>query len=149
MVLPGSKATVADLGWLRERGLADAVVAHAAAGRPVLGICGGFQMLCAAIDDPRGIRGRSSPGLGLLDADIAFDPDKTLRHWDKPLYGYEIHHGQVTRSAETDWLGVGIRRGAVFGTHWHGLLGQRRRFAPRLAHRGGGGRRPGRIRRRR
>jgi adenosylcobyric acid synthase len=122
VVLPGSKATVADLGWLRERGLADAVVAHAAAGRPVLGVCGGFQMLCAAIDDPVESGAGRVPGLGLLDADIAFDPEKTLKHWDKPLYGYEIHHGRVTRSAETDWLGVGIRRGNVFGTHWHGLL---------------------------
>jgi len=39
-----------------------------------------------------------------------------------PLHGYEIHHGQVARSAEDDWLGVGIRRGHVYGTHWHGLL---------------------------
>ncbi len=52
VVIPGSKATVADLNWLRERGLADAVAAHARAGRAVLGICGGFQMLCRRIDDP-------------------------------------------------------------------------------------------------
>ena len=43
-------------------------------------------------------------------------------HHTSPLSGYEIHHGLVARSAEDDWLGVGIRRGAVFGTHWHGLL---------------------------
>lgn len=122
VVLPGSKATVSDLGWLRERGLSDAVVAHAAADRPVLGVCGGFQMLCSVIDDPVESGAGQVPGLGLLDADIAFDPDKTLRHWDKPLYGYEIHHGQVTRSAADDWLRVGLRRGNVFGTHWHGLL---------------------------
>lgn len=122
VVLPGSKATVSDLGWLRERGLAAAVTAHAAAGRPVLGVCGGFQMLCSSIDDPVESGAGSVDGLGLLDADIVFAPEKTLRHWDNPLHGYEIHHGQVSRSADDDWLGVGIRRGAVYGTHWHGLL---------------------------
>jgi adenosylcobyric acid synthase len=122
VVLPGSKATVSDLGWLRERGLADAVVAHARAGRAVLGVCGGFQMLCRTIDDPVESGAGIVEGLGLLDADIAFAADKTLRAWDLPLCGYEIHHGFLTRSAEDDWLGVGLRRGAVFGTHWHGLL---------------------------
>ncbi|MBI3226237.1 MAG: cobyric acid synthase [Mycolicibacterium cosmeticum] len=122
VVLPGSKATVSDLAWLRERGLADAVVAHARAGRPVLGVCGGFQMLCRRIDDPVESRAGAVDGLGLLDAEIVFDPQKTLRHWETPLHGYEIHHGQVRSSDEQDWLGVGIRRGTVFGTHWHGLL---------------------------
>ncbi|MGW0158240.1 cobyric acid synthase [Mycobacterium sp. NPDC003323] len=122
VVLPGSKATVADLAWLRERGLADAVSAHAGAGRPVLGVCGGFQMLCRRIDDPVESRAGTVPGLGLLAADIVFAQAKTLRHWETPLHGYEIHHGQVADAAETDWLGVGLRRGAVYGTHWHGLL---------------------------
>ena len=49
-------------------------------------------------------------------------PDKTLRRHEAPLHGYEIHHGQVSRSADDDWLGVGLRRGEVYGTHWHGLL---------------------------
>ncbi|PEG60939.1 cobyric acid synthase [Mycolicibacterium boenickei] len=123
VVIPGSKATVTDLAWLRQRGLAEAILAHAAQGRPVLGVCGGFQMLCRRIDDAVE---SSSPdpveGLGLLDADIEFATEKTLRHWEKPLWGYEIHHGQVTRAAADDWLGIGLRRGAVYGTHWHGLL---------------------------
>jgi adenosylcobyric acid synthase len=122
VVLPGSKATVSDLGWLRERGLADGVIAHARAGRAVLGVCGGFQMLCRTIDDPVESGAGLVDGLGLLDADIAFEPDKTLRAWELPLSGYEIHHGQVSRSGADDWLGVGIRRGVVYGTHWHGLL---------------------------
>jgi adenosylcobyric acid synthase len=122
VVIPGSKATVADLAWLRDRGLDAAVTAHAATGRTVLGICGGFQMLCRRIDDPVESGIGSVQGLGLLDADIVFAPDKTLAHHTSPLSGYEIHHGLLTRSAEDDWLGVGIRRGAVFGTHWHGLL---------------------------
>lgn len=126
IVLPGSKATVADLGWLRQRGLVDRIVTHAARGKPVLGICGGFQMLCRTIDDPVESGAGPTRGLGLLDADIVFAPDKILRHREHPVRGYEIHHGRVTRSAAADWdcagTTVGIRRHSVYGTHWHGLL---------------------------
>ncbi len=122
VVIPGSKATVADLGWLRQRGLAEGITGHARQGKPVLGICGGFQMLCRSIDDPVESRAGIVEGLGLLDADIAFVPAKTLRHHDAELHAYEIHHGQVVRCADDDWLGVGIRRGMVYGTHWHGVL---------------------------
>jgi adenosylcobyric acid synthase len=122
IVLPGSKATVADLAWLRERGLADAIVSHARLGRAVLGVCGGFQMLCRRIDDTVESRAGRVDGLAMLDADIEFASDKTLRHHEAPMRGYEIHHGRVSRCTEDDWLGVGIRRGAVYGTHWHGLL---------------------------
>ncbi len=57
VVVPGTRATIADLGWLRERGLDRAIVHHASRGGPVLGICGGFQMLGARIDDPDGVEG--------------------------------------------------------------------------------------------
>ena len=60
VVLPGTRATIADLGWLREHGLADAVRDHAARGGPVLGICGGFQMLGREVADPDGVEG--TPG---------------------------------------------------------------------------------------
>jgi adenosylcobyric acid synthase len=122
VVIPGTKATVADLNWLRERGLADGVKSHAVQGKPVLGICGGFQMLCRRIDDAVESKAGRVDGLGLLDADIVFAPDKTLAHHENPLHGYEIHHGRLAESTEDDWLGVGIRRGSVYGTHWHGLL---------------------------
>lgn len=122
VVIPGSKATVSDLSWLRRRGLAEAILTHAAQGRPVLGVCGGFQMLCRRIDDAVESGSSGVEGLGLLDADIEFAAAKTLRHWEKPYWGYEIHHGQVIRAASDDWLGIGLRRGAVYGTHWHGLL---------------------------
>ncbi len=123
VVIPGSKATVTDLDWLRRRGLAERIRAHADAGKPVLGVCGGFQMLCRHIDDPVESRAGTTSGLGLLDADIVFAPDKTLCHHEFPLHGYEIHHGRLTRCADSDWLGgVGVRRAMVFGTHWHGLL---------------------------
>ena len=131
IVIPGSKATVADLAWLRERGLADAIVAHARHGKPVLGVCGGFQMLCRRILDTVESGAGAVDGLALLDADIEFATEKTLRHHEEPLHGYEIHHGLVSRSIDDDWLGVGIRRGAVYGTHWHGLLdndGERRQW---------------------
>lgn len=122
VVVPGSKATVADLDWLRRSGLADALSAHAARGLPVLGVCGGFQMLCSRIDDPVESGAGVVAGLDLLDADIVFAPEKTLRRHEEPLAGYEIHHGQVGRCAEEQWLGIGLRRGAVYGTHWHGAL---------------------------
>jgi adenosylcobyric acid synthase len=74
IVLPGTKSTVADLRWLRERGFAEVVSAAAAAGRPVLGICGGFQMLGACVRDPGHVESQedSVPGLGLLPAVTTF-----------------------------------------------------------------------------
>ena len=141
VVIPGSKATVADLGWLRERGLADGVIAHARSGRPVLGICGGFQMLCRTIDDPVESGAGRIEGLDLLDIDIVFAPDKTLRHWDAPLRGYEIHHGQLARCTAPTWFEAGsvphgVADGVVYGTHWHGLLDNdafRRRWLAEVA----------------
>jgi adenosylcobyric acid synthase len=127
IVLPGTKSTVADLGWLRERGLDQAIAAHAASGRAVLGICGGFQMLCRSIDDPVESRSGRTEAMGMLDVDIEFTPDKVLRRREGSLAGYEIHHGRLARCAEDAWFEVdgypeGYRRGQIFGTHWHGLL---------------------------
>ncbi|OBH04000.1 cobyric acid synthase [Mycobacterium sp. E1747] len=151
IVIPGSKSTVADLAWLRDRGLADAIGAHAATGKPVLGICGGFQMLCRRIDDTVESGAGEVTGLGLLNADIAFGEAKVLRRWPRPLAGYEIRHGRVSRSAEESWFGAeggrdcephGLVRGAVFGTHWHGLLDNddfRRAWLTRVAAAAGRG----------
>src|SRR5439155_11950043 len=102
IVLPGSKSTVDDLKWLRDNGLADAVLAHAAAGKPVLGICGGFQMLASRIIDEVESRAGEVPGLGLLDVEVTFDAAKTLARptgmaWGEPATGYEIHHARVSR----------------------------------------------------
>src|SRR5690606_211504 len=69
VVLPGTRATLADLAWRRSRGLDAAIARHAAAGRPVLGICGGCQMLGERIEDPDGVEGEAgvaTEGLGLL-----------------------------------------------------------------------------------
>jgi adenosylcobyric acid synthase len=147
IVLPGTKATVADLTWLHDRGLAAAISRHAGAGKPVLGICGGLQMLCRRIEDTVESGDGEVDGLGLLDADIEFGEAKTLRRWREPLTGYEIHHGRLSRCAEASWFDVnsepqGIMRGAVFGTHWHGLLDNddfRRAWLTRVADAAGRG----------
>jgi adenosylcobyric acid synthase len=119
IVLPGTRATIADLAWLQDRGLAEAVVAHAQAGKAVLGICGGFQMLGNRVEDPAGIEGGGTvDGLRLLDVVTKFESDKVLR---LPAHGYEIHHGRITRGGDEEFLG-GARRGQVFGTMWHGAL---------------------------
>ena len=97
IVLPGSRSTIADLAWLRSRGLDDAIARHAAAGRPVLGICGGCQMLGERIEDPDGVEGAAGAavhGLGLLELVTRFEPTKRL-DLREPA-GYEIHHGRIT-----------------------------------------------------
>jgi adenosylcobyric acid synthase len=127
IVLPGTKSTVADLVWLRERGLEQPIRSHAASGRAVLGLCGGFQMLCRSIDDPVESRSGRAEAIGMLDADIAFAAEKVLRRRHGTLDGYEIHHGRVVRCGEAPWFEVngvpeGYRRAQVYGTHWHGLF---------------------------
>nr|WP_184675499.1 cobyric acid synthase [Saccharothrix violaceirubra] len=130
VVVPGSKATVADLAWLRSTGLADAIATHPG---PVFGVCGGFQMLAARVEDDVESRAGAVPGLGLLDLDVRFAPDKTLRRptgiaFGYAVGGYEIHHGQVVRNGEDGLLTLadgtpeGAVRDRVAGTHWHGLL---------------------------
>ncbi len=126
VVLPGTRSTVADLSWLRARGLDRAVTAHAAAGRPVLGICGGLQMLGRSVLDPDGVEGppgTTVEGLGLLDADTVFGPEKVLRLSEgtalgRPVCGYEIHHGVLAGAGDE---GV-VCQAPVTGTMWHGSL---------------------------
>jgi adenosylcobyric acid synthase len=129
VVLPGTRATIADLAWLRSRGLDRAVLAHVAAGKPLLGICGGFQMLGNVIRDPDGVEGTvpEVAGLGLLDVETSFAAAKTLRlpqgsGLGVPAAGYEIHHGRITRGPGVDDFLGGARAGLVFGTMWHGSL---------------------------
>jgi adenosylcobyric acid synthase len=151
VVLPGSKATVSDLAWLRETGLAQAIQRFEG---PVLGICGGFQMLSRRIEDDVESGRGTVDGLGLLDVDIRFQPRKTLATpsgtaWDEPVTGYEIHHGQVVRSGETPLIGdEGAQTDRVLGTHWHGLLENdafRRRFLRWAADRAGRDFEPGEV----
>lgn len=151
VVLPGSKATVSDLAWLRETGLADAVHAHAAAGKPLLGICGGFQMLAETIHDEVESGRGTVPGLGLLPVEIAFERRKTLgkptgEAFGAPVDGYEIHHGVVTTPSGSPFLRYadgrpeGAVQGNVYGTHWHGAFESdefRRRFLTTVARQAG------------
>jgi len=126
VILPGSRATVADLAWLRERGLAGAVAHRAARGGPVLGICGGFQMLAREIRDDVESGAGLVAGLGLLPATAKFGPAKVLRLRQETrdgerVAGYEIHHGVVTVDGGEQFPG-GCAAGAVRGTTWHGIF---------------------------
>jgi adenosylcobyric acid synthase len=126
-VLPGTRATVADLDWARGRGITDAVRHRARNGRPVLGICGGYQMLAERIDDPVESRTGTTEGLGLLPLVVSFGPDKHLGRptgsWrGHPVEAYEIHHGVARPTRDVEPFLDGCRRGALWGTTWHGAF---------------------------
>jgi adenosylcobyric acid synthase len=151
IVLPGSKQVSGDLAWLREQGLDQAIAHHAAAGRPVLGICGGLQMLGEALVDPDGAdgeRGLNGPGLGLLPLVTCFDRHKTVRRtalrfgattgsWAALAgvdaeHGYEIRHGQsvphpdmaapLVALCDAAGQAVGWQAGSVLGLSAHGIF---------------------------
>lgn len=140
VVLPGSRSTLADLAWLRELGLAEALARRARDGGPILGICGGYQMLTDSIDDPVESRRGTEPGLGLLPARVRFSDEKVLGRprgeWQgHPVVGYEIHHGVVEPTGGEPFLD-GIRTGNTWGTIWHGAFendGFRRAWLTELA----------------
>jgi adenosylcobyric acid synthase len=141
VVLPGTRGTVRALRWLRERGLAEAVARRAAEGRPVLGICGGFQLLGELVDDDVESGAGVVKGLGLLPLRVRFAREKTLARpegtqYGEPVAGYEIHHGVAELLGGEEPFLDGCRVGAVWGTHWHGSLesdGFRREFLRRVA----------------
>ncbi|MEW2455804.1 cobyric acid synthase [Streptomyces albus] len=148
VVVPGTRGTVRALAWLRERGLAAALARRAAEGRPVLGICGGYQLLGERIEDEVESRAGVVEGLGLLPVRVRFARDKTLARphgtaLGEPVDGYEIHHGVAeVLGGEAFLTGAdgraldGCRAGTVWGTHWHGSLesdGFRRAFLRRVA----------------
>lgn len=154
VVVPGTRATLADLAWLRERGLDTAIAKHARNGGAVLGICGGAQMLGRRIEDPDGVEGttRAADGLGLLDLTTTFAAEKVLRlatgtAFGQPVSGYEIHHGRLALG-EVDPFPGGARSDGVYATMWHGSLESddfRHAFLAEVAARVGITRAPSRV----
>ena len=143
VILPGTRATVSDLGWLRARGFEAVLARRASAGAAIMGICGGYQMLGREIlDEVESARGRVD-GLGLLPVATEFAARKVLarpvtRAADgSTVTGYQIHHGVVTREAGRPLVGdEGCVSGSVSGTTWHGLFENdqwRRSFLTELA----------------
>ena len=136
ILLGGSKSTVADLAWMRERGIAaavqEAVDDH---GALVLGICGGYQMMGRSIADEVESAAGTVAGLDMLGVGTVFEHDKVLAQRDGEalgarVEGYQIHHGRVRPCPDTEgepWLWLngepdGWRRGRVIGTSLHGLF---------------------------
>ncbi|MBB6504441.1 adenosylcobyric acid synthase [Sphingomonas endophytica] len=139
VVLPGSKATIADLAFIREQGWDIDLIAHRRRGGAVLGLCGGYQMLGRTVADPLGLEGPagSVAGLGLLAVDTVLGGDKMLREVrgvarGAPIYGYEMHLGTTTgadtarpvaRYDDGGHDGATSADGLVAGTYVHGLFG--------------------------
>jgi adenosylcobyric acid synthase len=140
IILPGSKNTSGDRAWMRSQGLDRSILAHAAAGGAVLGVCGGLQILGEQMRDPHGVEGNEQ-GLALLDLETRFEREKLLRHtrarfadlagaaWRAlggPLLGgvsfdgYEIRHGRTwltAAGADTD-TAVALRNGSGDAIGW-------------------------------
>ena len=150
IILPGTKSTISDLIWLKERGFDDGIRWLARTGTAVVGICGGFQMLGDTIDDPDGVEGRGGAmaGLGLLPADTVFCHDKKVsprRGRIAPylggrlvplsgieIEGYEIHCGETRVKGSAFALlgsdgseipdGAWSPDGGVWGTYMHDIF---------------------------
>jgi adenosylcobyric acid synthase len=150
IVLPGSKATIADLAALRDAGFDIDIVAHRRRGGIVLGLCGGYQMLGRTIADPDGAEGPPGKvdGLGMLDVTTTLSSEKRLEpaggttNDGAPFAGYEMHMG-VTEGPDrarpfarfTDGTpdGAVSGDGRVIGTYIHGLFADDRQRAAWLA----------------
>ncbi|MHB8283541.1 MAG: cobyric acid synthase, partial [Caulobacteraceae bacterium] len=138
IILPGSKATLTDLAFLRAQGWDIDIAAHVRRGGRVLGVCGGYQMLGRLIADPQGVEGppARATGLGLLDVETLLTGDKTLqathgRVLGAAFDGYEIHVGQTFGpDSGADWiiddqgrrLGAASADGRIRGAYVHGLF---------------------------
>lgn len=149
VIMPGSKTTISDLRWLKTTGLADWIRSLAAAGVPVFGICGGYQMLGAFVSDPLGIEGSpgdAEEGLGLLPVESELRGEKTVKQahgkiaggaavlgraaLGAEVAGYEVHAG-ITRPDDSGTRcvpllstgdGCSAEERAVAGTYMHGFF---------------------------
>jgi len=138
IILPGSKATIADLAALRSEGWDIDILANHRRGGMIVGLCGGYQMLGRTISDPEGIEGVAGTvaGLGLLPVDTRLSPHKSLRPvtgtaLDAPIEGYEMHMGETSATDMCQPLvhledgrsdGAIDAAGTVMGTYVHGIL---------------------------
>ena len=152
VILPGSKATIADLAALHDAGFAIDIAAHRRRGGRVLGLCGGYQMLGRTVADPDGIEGPAGTlaGLGLLDVETVLTGDKRLDpvHGEAggvPFCGYEMHMGTTigpdcarpfAHLADGSPEGAVSADGRVTGTYVHGLFGDDRQRSAWLARLG-------------
>jgi adenosylcobyric acid synthase len=154
VILPGSKATIADLKFFRGQGWDIDVLAHARRGGRVLGVCGGYQMLGKSVSDPHGMEGPPDEveGLGLLDVATQLTGAKTLSQVEgacltngAPFRGYEMHVGETAgpdccrplmRFTDGRLDGAISAEGRVAGAYVHGLFGDDRQRGAWLAMRG-------------
>ena len=120
LILPGTKQTLDDLQWLRDRGFDGALAAYQGA---LIGICGGFQMLGTSIEDPEGVESagiaRSMSGLGRLPVRTIMRAEKTVR---RTAGGYEIHMGETFANDGTPMNSPVFSDERVWGTYIHGLF---------------------------
>ncbi len=161
IVLPGTKSTLADLGFLRAQGWDIDILAHVRQGGRVLGICGGYQMLGLRVEDPTGVEGSpgGAPGLGLLHVTTVLVGDKMLSDakgidiaTGAPVTGYEMHMGRTEgpdctrpmlrltagdRDSGTRCDGAVSADRRVAGCYLHGLFRSDRFRAALLAELGG------------
>jgi adenosylcobyric acid synthase len=157
VILPGTKATLADLAFLRTQGWDIDLAAHVRRGGRVLGVCGGYQMLGRTLSDPDGVEGprETVEGLGLLEVDTTLTGDKTLRpvmgrlkSSEGRFDGYEMHVGRTTGSIDPMLIlddggvdGAVSADGRIMGCYVHGLFNQgsaRRAFLEGLGARSDG-----------
>ncbi len=141
VIIPGTKATIADLAFFREQGWDVDLTAHVRRGGSVIGLCGGYQMLGRAVADPDGVEGTPATvaGLGYLDVETILEHEKVTErvtgHHEPsghPVHGYEIHVGRTT-GADTQRPALRLddgtpdgavgRRGQVWGSYVHGVFG--------------------------
>ncbi len=149
VIIPGTKSTIQDLEYLRSMGVSQSLKKALDRGVPIMGICGGYQMLGQVLKDPYAVESetRQTRGLGFLDTETVFTPQKTTTQvvalqrspfWgsvmvEGPLQGYEIHMGSTetngqdqvfrcTRLATQQEVLDGTARGLVFGTYLHGIF---------------------------
>lgn len=132
IILPGTKNTMADLIWLRKSGFEAAIMKHVSKDKPLIGVCGGYQMLGLTLKDPYGVEhGGEMSGLGLIDAKTVFEKEKIRTRISGNLAdvngifnklsgaafeGYEIHMGTTTNNKDI------VNNKNVYGTYIHGIF---------------------------